>query len=528
MTAARFFEAPEGRWTLAAEFSTEDAANQLHPPIARDVSGDDLCAGASGSDAHPAPSTPTAASLRFGTAGTAMVAGGFIFGGDPRPATSFPSAASSTAAATATGTGTQQPGQKGAAGAQQNNRPTFLAIVPTGDHATSLPPPLLLLPRSAEDVPASGSGGGGGGGGSSSSKSVVTKSSSSFVGRLVASDALARWALAPTPTLLFTAPRSLVWTTPPTPTAHTTLLRLDLLTSSALCCSAQSTSPGHMDVVAGFVRGHMLVYDAPGARYSRVNKASRWRPDIRCVAWVPGSQQQQQQQLFVAGAADGWLVLVDRSVEEFAAPGEAKNSSSSNPAACWRLSERALTSVSFAPQSTVAAVTSDDGHVYLVDVLAQGRVTGEKIAPFASSYFGALTCSAWSPCGLFLVCGGKDDLLGVWSAAGVLLARCHGHDSWVRAVAFDQYSGDSEGACRFVSAGDDGRVCVWELSLAALHRPRVGRAQVPVLLPLVGFRAHEAPVTDVKVAGDALVSACRKGTVRVWRRPEVQDDVAYV
>ncbi|KAJ2786509.1 hypothetical protein GGI15_001473 [Coemansia interrupta] len=490
MTPARFFEAPEGRWTLAAEFSAEDAANQLQPAIARDVGGDDLCAGASGSDAHPAAPPASAAPLRFGSAGTAMVAGGFIFGGDTRP-TAFPAAPAPAAG---------QPAPRTTAAGPATNRPTFLAVVPTG--SADAP---LLPPRGAEDAPAAPAG-----------KSVVTKSSSSFVGRLVASDALARWALTPTPTLLLTAPRTLLWATP---TGHA-LLRLDLLTCSALCHAARSPAPGQMDVVAGFVRGHMLVYDAPGARYSRVNKASRWRPDIRCVAWVPG-----QTQMFVAGAADGWLVLVDRSVEEFQAPGEPRKPGA-NPVACWRLSHRPLTSLCFAPGGTLAAVTCDNGQAYLVDVLAPSGGSMEQ-EPFAHAYFGAMTCAAWCPDGAFLVCGGKDDLLGVWSRAGVLLARCHGHDSWVRCVVFDPVAGDQE-MCRFVSAGDDGRVCVWELSPAAVQRPRAARDKVPVLLPLVAFRAHVAPITALQVCSDAMVTACRAGTVRVWRRPEAGDTDAYV
>ncbi|KAJ1824137.1 hypothetical protein LPJ73_009348, partial [Coemansia sp. RSA 2703] len=285
MTLARFFEAPEGRWMLASEFAAEDAANQLQPHIARDVSGDDLCAGASGAEAHHTPASP--APMRMGAAGTAMVTGGFMFG-DARPATAFPS--STTPAATA-------PPKSGV----QNNRPTGLSVVRTGAGD--------LLLRGAADGLSETAG-----------KSVVTKSSSSFVGRLVASDSLARWALSPTPTLLFTAPRALIWTTASSPSVHT-LLRLDLLTSTPLCHDTRCVSAGHVDVVAGFMRGHMLLYDAPGARYSRINKAGKWRADVRCVAWVPGKEW------FVAGGSDGWLVLVDREVEEFSAPGDAKGGS---------------------------------------------------------------------------------------------------------------------------------------------------------------------------------------------------------
>ncbi|KAJ2228149.1 hypothetical protein IWW45_006723, partial [Coemansia sp. RSA 485] len=71
-TPCNYFDTPEGRWSLVSEFTTEEAANQFHPHIARDISGDDLSIGPSGSETHHAPlPTPPASSAsstsRFGT-----------------------------------------------------------------------------------------------------------------------------------------------------------------------------------------------------------------------------------------------------------------------------------------------------------------------------------------------------------------------------------------------------------------------------------------------------------------------------
>uniref|UniRef100_A0A8C3H957 DM1 locus, WD repeat containing n=1 Tax=Chrysemys picta bellii TaxID=8478 RepID=A0A8C3H957_CHRPI len=61
------------------------------------------------------------------------------------------------------------------------------------------------------------------------------------------------------------------------------------------------------------------------------------------------------------------------------------------------------------------------------------------------SYFGGLLCVCWSPDGRYIVTGGEDDLVTVWSfAEGRVIARGHGHKSWVNAVAFDPYTSSVE------------------------------------------------------------------------------------
>lgn len=56
------------------------------------------------------------------------------------------------------------------------------------------------------------------------------------------------------------------------------------------------------------------------------------------------------------------------------------------------------------------------------------------------SYFGGLLCCCWSPDGRYIVTGGEDDLVTVWSFYGsFVLARGYGHRSWVSHVAFDNF-----------------------------------------------------------------------------------------
>ena len=123
-----------------------------------------------------------------------------------------------------------------------------------------------------------------------------------------------------------------------------------------------------------------------------------------------------------------------------------------------------------------------------------------------ASYFGALTCVAWSPDGRFILVsgncqtftstyklletGGQDDLLTIFSPwEQRVVARCQGHSSFVSAVAFDDLRCDGR-TYRFGSVGEDNKlilVCVgfhpsdrdnrsctiqWDFSSGALHRPK--------------------------------------------------------
>lgn len=88
------------------------------------------------------------------------------------------------------------------------------------------------------------------------------------------------------------------------------------------------------------------------------------------------------------------------------------------------------------------------------------------------SYYGGLTCVCWSPDGQYVLTGGQDDLISIWSLSdSALVARCQGHQSWVSAVAFDPWRCD-ERNYRFGSVGEDGRLCLWDFSVGMLHRPK--------------------------------------------------------
>lgn len=81
-------------------------------------------------------------------------------------------------------------------------------------------------------------------------------------------------------------------------------------------------------------------------------------------------------------------------------------------------------------------------------------------------------CICWSPDGKYVLTGGQDDLVSVWSLGERrIVARCPGHQSWVTAVSFDPWQCDDRNY-RFGSVGEDRRLLLWDFNVGMLHRPK--------------------------------------------------------
>ncbi|NXF42301.1 DMWD protein, partial [Nyctibius bracteatus] len=242
---------------------------------------------------------------------------------------------------------------------------------------------------------------------------------------------------------------------------------------------------------------------------------------VTFVKWLPATER-----LFLASHASGHLYLYDTQQPCGAAPpqynlvtqGEGfsvfacKSKTPRNPLLKWAVGEGALNEFAFSPDGRSLACVSQDGclRVFHFDsMLLQGMM---------KSYFGGLLCVCWSPDGRYVVTGGEDDLVTVWSfAEGRVVARGHGHKSWVNAVAFDPFTGatqaprspgpsggeeeEDEGpdalarrsppavTYRFGSAGQDTQFCLWDLTEDVLHpRPPLSRTRT-----LTGDAAGAAP-----------------------------------
>ncbi|KAK9474837.1 WD40-repeat-containing domain protein [Dipodascopsis tothii] len=324
-------------------------------------------------------------------------------------------------------------------------------------------------------------------------KNSMTKSNSSFVSRMTPHESLAkRLSERSSDDVYYFAniSRSFNWMDFASPTQKHEPLTKVLFTKAHPVghdVNMVTRSSQTIDVAVSFSSGDILWFDAMSNRYNRINKngaiSAEAAPEVR---WVPGSDS-----LIVAGHRDGALVFYDRDREDSpfrqerddarpaAGAGPAGfsvlrsihtyargSSRATNPVAYWTLSDSPITSFAFSPDSKYVAAVSEDGYLRVIDFAR------ERLVDVYSAYYGGLLCVCWSPDGRYILTGGQDDLVSIWSmAARSLVARCQGHQSFVKAVAFDPWRCDDR-VYRFASVGEDCRLLFWDFSAKSLHRPK--------------------------------------------------------
>lgn len=112
-----------------------------------------------------------------------------------------------------------------------------------------------------------------------------------------------------------------------------------------------------------------------------------------------------------------------------------KTKSTRNPLYRWVIGEGSINEFAFSPCSKYLAVVSQDGNLKVFNFDTMDLVGS------ARSYYGGLLCVCWSPDGRYVVTGGEDDLITVWSFQEKrVVARGRGHKSWVTVVAFDAFT----------------------------------------------------------------------------------------
>ncbi|KAJ4455366.1 putative transducin family protein [Paratrimastix pyriformis] len=190
------------------------------------------------------------------------------------------------------------------------------------------------------------------------------------------------------------------------------------------------------------------------------------------VGTTPATQQGPR---LLLAHADGTLTMLERDLEEqtskitpvkftgFAVHRRKATQSRRNPVAQWSICAGAINAIRFSPCGRFLALACADGFLRMLDFHQDRPVVAFR------SYYGGLTCVDWSLDGRYLVTGGEDDLVSVWSfEEHTLVARGHGHQSWVNAVAFDPYheapsAAPGRGAVyRIGSVGMDTRLCLWD------------------------------------------------------------------
>ncbi|KAG0200124.1 hypothetical protein BGX28_006704 [Mortierella sp. GBA30] len=234
----------------------------------------------------------------------------------------------------------------------------------------------------------------------------------------------------------------------------------------------------HLDVIIGFSTGDIIWFDPLCNKYYRLNKQAIIKDSaVTMIRWLPGSENQ-----FMAAFHDGSILIMDKERDDntFTAPTPPNDNSfqvtkpkhsKHNPIAHWQVCKKPITAFAFSPDVQHVAVVAMDGGLRIID-FQQGRLLDTF-----SAYFGALNCVCWSPDGKYVLTGGQDDLVTIWSFKDQrIVARCQGHQSYVTGVAFDPWRCD-ERNYRFGSVGEDAKLLLWDFSVGALHKPKAAVMQ---------------------------------------------------
>ncbi|KAL6714585.1 hypothetical protein ACLMJK_008010 [Lecanora helva] len=347
-------------------------------------------------------------------------------------------------------------------------------------------------------------------------KTNLVKSNSQFISRVIPHDQLSKRLQEHDPegTFVFAnIDRAYQWLdlSSPAPTKAQPLMKILFAKAHMLCHDVNSFTkgPNHIDVVMGASTGDIVWFEAYSQKYVRINKNNVISTSaISSIRWLPGSEN-----LFLASHMDGTLIVYDKEREDAAFIPESTTNTTNgiythdpltpkpihnnepptptanqptnpflikksvlsknqraNPVASWKISHHTITALAFSPQPPYLAVVTEDGSLHLINYHR------ETLTDLYPSYYGAFSCVCWSPDGKYILTGGQDDLVSIWSLAERrIVARCPGHRSWVTAVAFDEWRCDGRNY-RFGSVGEDRRLLLWDFNVGMLRRPKAANA----------------------------------------------------
>ncbi|XP_067310902.1 WD repeat-containing protein 20 [Pseudorasbora parva] len=223
-----------------------------------------------------------------------------------------------------------------------------------------------------------------------------------------------------------------------------------------LTATAESVS-----LLVGFSAGQVQLIDPIKKETSKLFNEERLidKSRVTCVKWVPGSES-----LFLVAHSSGSMYLYNvehtcgttaphyqllKQGESYAVH-TCKSKATRNPLLKWSVGDGAINEFSFSPDGKFLACVSQDGFLRVFNFDAV------ELHGTMKSYFGGLLCVCWSPDGKYIVAGGEDDLVTVWSFVDCrVIARGHGHKSWVSVVAFDHYTTSVEETDPMEFSGSD-------------------------------------------------------------------------
>ncbi|MCJ1262743.1 hypothetical protein MMC22_002613 [Lobaria immixta] len=423
-------------------------------------------------------------------------------------------------------------------------------------------------------------------------KTNIVKNTSSFISRVIQHDAMSKRIQEHSPEGLFmfaNINRAFQWLDLSSTTFSKAEHIIKVLFSKAhMLCHDVNTftkSPNHLDVIMGASSADIIWFEAFSQKYNRINKNSIINASpVSDIHWIPGSES-----LFLASHMDGTLIVYDKERDDAAFVPEDNNTlttdfdglenehpplqikksvnsknQKANPVASWKISNHRINGFAFSPDSRHLAVVSEDGTLRIINYLK------EQLTDLYTSYYGGFMCICWSPDGKYVLTGGQDDLVSIWSLGErQIVARCPGHQSWVTAVAFDPWRCDDRNY-RFGSVGEDRRLLLWDFNVGMLHRPKASsvrqRGSISSHLPVTRNRAEsqatsrlrsnsnltsnsvddedliehpvesrtrtaelppvmskivdEDPMSWLGFEEDCIVTACAEGHIRIWNRPQ--------
>lgn len=360
-------------------------------------------------------------------------------------------------------------------------------------------------------------------------KNNIVKSNSSFVSRVIPHEAWQKRLNERSPDGLFAfanVNRAFMWLDLSSDLKTENMTKVLFTKAHALChdLNPVTKSNTHLDLILGFNTSDIIWYEPMSQKYARINKNGMINPSaIISVLWLPNKEN-----LFVAAHMDGTLVVYDKEKEDAEFVSEEQSptdngltnghtngdgpaaprfrvrksvqsrNQKTNPVAVWKVSNLKINSIAFSPDGQLLAIVGEDGTLTIVDYIE------EKVLDVFRSYYGALLCVTWSPDGRYVLTGGQDDLVSIWSLVDhALVARCVGHNSWVTDVKFDPWRCD-ERNYRFGSVGEDCQLLLWDFSVGMLGRPKLTRAR--------GSVSSNMPGTDRKQSLSAVVGRFRSNS----------------
>jgi len=205
--------------------------------------------------------------------------------------------------------------------------------------------------------------------------------------------------------------------------------------------------------------------------------------------------------------------------------------SASNPLSLWKFRGSRVKDLRFVPSTAnvehqaMFAVCTAEGKVLVFDLVREIALIEFK------SYFAGFLTLAWSFDAKYIVTGGEDDSVCVWSCINFeLVARGEEHRSWVSSVAFDIEASESDATLyRFYSAGQDGRLIIWELS--SIDPPQIERQTSSQLRRVAHpaieeahrvdstsvYKVSEEPLCSVIIENMNVLVGDTSGRIRHWK-----------